>query len=58
MRDTSAKNNELIIGNEKNTAVGKLSVAIGFDNDVEGENSTVVGSSNIVKETIFCFWKQ
>ncbi|MBR8733951.1 hypothetical protein IX329_001540 [Fusobacterium necrophorum] len=48
-RDTSTKNNELIIGNEENTAVGKLSVAIGFDNDVEGENSTVVGSSNIVK---------
>ncbi|MDK4502460.1 YadA-like family protein [Fusobacterium necrophorum] len=48
-RDTSTKNNELIIGNEKNTASGKLSVAIGFDNNVEGENSTAVGSSNTVK---------
>ncbi|CAL7871566.1 YadA-like family protein [Fusobacterium necrophorum] len=48
-RDTSTKNNELIIGNEKNTASGKLSVAIGFDNNVEGENSIAVGSSNIVK---------
>lgn len=48
-RDTNTKNNELIIGNEKNTASGKLSVAIGFDNNVEGENSIAVGSSNIVK---------
>ena len=49
IRDTKNKKNELIIGNKYSKADGEKASSLGHDNRVYGENSTGVGSTNVVK---------